>query len=116
MWTALGEAVPPIRDQVVITSKFGWNIDQETGQRRPGRNSRPDQMRRVVDGILQRLRTDRMSKRPGIWALILRATAIWLAILIAVNSASFMISGHGAPWFLLPIGAFVLALGMMTVT
>lgn len=27
----LGEAVEPIRDRVVITSKFGWNIDQETG-------------------------------------------------------------------------------------
>ena len=27
--------------EVVITSKFGWNIDQETGQRRPGLNSRP---------------------------------------------------------------------------
>ncbi|WP_024352790.1 aldo/keto reductase [Brevundimonas naejangsanensis] len=56
----LGEAVAPIRDQVVITSKFGWNIDQETGQRRPGRNSRPDHVRRVVDGMLQRLRTDRI--------------------------------------------------------
>lgn len=56
----LGEAVAPIRDRVVITSKFGWNIDQETGQRRPGRNSRPDHVRRVVDGMLQRLKTDRI--------------------------------------------------------
>ena len=56
----LGEAVEPIRDRVVITSKFGWNIDQETGQRRPGRNSRPDHVRRVVDGMLQRLKTDRI--------------------------------------------------------
>jgi aryl-alcohol dehydrogenase-like predicted oxidoreductase len=56
----LGEAVAPIRDQVVITSKFGWNIDQETGQRRPGRNSQPDHVRRVVDGMLQRLKTDRI--------------------------------------------------------
>ena len=56
----LGEAVTPIRDRVVITSKFGWNIDQETGQRRPGRNSRPDHVRRVVDGMLQRLKTDRI--------------------------------------------------------
>ena len=45
---------------MVITSKFGWNIDQETGQRRPGRNSRPDHVRRVVDGMLQRLKTDRI--------------------------------------------------------
>lgn len=56
----LGEAVAPIRDRVVIASKFGWNIDQETGQRRPGLNSRPDHVRRVVDGMLQRLRTDRI--------------------------------------------------------
>jgi len=56
----LGEAVEPIRDRVVITSKFGWNIDQETGQRRPGRNSRPDHVRRVVDGMLHRLKTDRI--------------------------------------------------------
>lgn len=56
----LGEAVAPIRDRVTITSKFGWNIDQETGQRRPGRNSRPDHVRRVVDGMLQRLKTDRI--------------------------------------------------------
>jgi hypothetical protein len=32
----LGEGVAPFRDKVVITSKFGWNIDLETGQRRPG--------------------------------------------------------------------------------
>lgn len=56
----LGEAVAPFRDRVVITSKFGWNIDQETGERRPGRNSRPEHVRRVVDGMLKRLRTDRI--------------------------------------------------------
>lgn len=56
----LGEAVAPIRDRVAITSKFGWNIDQQTGQRRPGLNSRPDHVRRVVDGMLQRLKTDRI--------------------------------------------------------
>jgi aryl-alcohol dehydrogenase-like predicted oxidoreductase len=56
----LGEAVAPIRDRVVITSKFGWNIDQETGQRRPGLNSKPDHVRQVVDGMLQRLKTERI--------------------------------------------------------
>ena len=56
----LGEAIKPFRDRVVITSKFGWNIDQETGQRRPGRNSKPDHVRRVVDGMLRRLGTDRI--------------------------------------------------------
>ena len=56
----LGEGVAPFRDKVVITSKFGWNIDQETGQRRPGLNSRPEHVRIVVDGMLKRLRTDRI--------------------------------------------------------
>lgn len=56
----LGEAIQPFRDEVVITSKFGWNIDQETGERRPGLNSRPDHIKRVVDGMLRRLRTDRI--------------------------------------------------------
>ncbi len=56
----LGEAIQPFRNRVVITSKFGWNIDQETGQRRPGLNSKPDHVKRVVDGMLRRLRTDRI--------------------------------------------------------
>ena len=56
----LGEGVAPFRDKVVIASKFGWNIDQETGERRPGLNSRPDHIKRVVEGMLRRLRTDRI--------------------------------------------------------
>lgn len=56
----LGEAIEPFRDKVVITSKFGWNIDQETGQRRPGLNSKPAHVRLVVEGMLRRLRTDRI--------------------------------------------------------
>lgn len=38
----LGEGVAPFRDQVAITSKFGWDIDLETGQTIGGLNSRPD--------------------------------------------------------------------------
>jgi aryl-alcohol dehydrogenase-like predicted oxidoreductase len=45
---------------VVIASKFGFDIDVQTGQRRGGPNSRPDHIRRAVDGMLQRLRTDRI--------------------------------------------------------
>jgi aryl-alcohol dehydrogenase-like predicted oxidoreductase len=56
----LGEGVAPFRDKVVITSKFGWNIDQETGERRPGLNSRPSHIKVVVEGMLKRLRTDRI--------------------------------------------------------
>lgn len=54
----LGEAIAPFRDQVKITSKFGWNIDSETGARSPGFNSRPDHVKRAVEGMLKRLRTD----------------------------------------------------------
>jgi aryl-alcohol dehydrogenase-like predicted oxidoreductase len=56
----LGEAIQPFRDKVVITSKFGWNIDPQTGVRGPGRNSKPDHIKRVVDSMLKRLRTDRI--------------------------------------------------------
>src|SRR5208283_3871885 len=54
----VGEALQPVRDQVVIATKFGWNIDPETGERRPGLNSRPDHITRAVDGMLKRLKTD----------------------------------------------------------
>ncbi|RYG63930.1 aldo/keto reductase [bacterium] len=56
----LGEGIAPFRDKVAITSKFGWNIDLETGQRRPGLNSQPDHIKLAVDGMLKRLRTDRI--------------------------------------------------------
>jgi aryl-alcohol dehydrogenase-like predicted oxidoreductase len=56
----LGEGIAPFRDKVVIASKFGWNIDQETGERRPGLNSRPDHIKVVVAGMLKRLKTDRI--------------------------------------------------------
>ena len=56
----LGEGVAPFRDRVVITSKFGWNIDLETGERHPGLNSRPDHIKLAVEGMLKRLRTDRV--------------------------------------------------------
>ncbi|RKH09429.1 aldo/keto reductase [Corallococcus praedator] len=56
----LGEGVAPFRDKVVIASKFGWNIDLETGERRPGLNSRPDHIKLAVEGMLKRLRTDRI--------------------------------------------------------
>jgi aryl-alcohol dehydrogenase-like predicted oxidoreductase len=56
----LGEAIAPFRDKVVIETKFGWNIDQVTGKRLPGHNSKPEQIRIVVEAMLKRLRTDRI--------------------------------------------------------
>ena len=54
----LGEAVEPFRDQVVIATKFGFDMSLETGARTGGLNSRPDHIRAVVDAMLKRLRTD----------------------------------------------------------
>lgn len=56
----LGEALQSVRNQVVIGTKFGFDIDPDTGQRRPGLNSQPDHIKRVVEGMLKRLRTDRI--------------------------------------------------------
>jgi aryl-alcohol dehydrogenase-like predicted oxidoreductase len=56
----VGEALAPIRKRVVIATKFGWNIDPETGERRPGLNSRPEHIKAATEGMLKRLRTDRI--------------------------------------------------------
>lgn len=60
-WTneeLVGEALRPIREHVVIATKFGFNIDPDTGKRSPGVNSRPEQVRRAVEGSLKRLRVE----------------------------------------------------------
>lgn len=56
----LGEALQPIRDQVVIATKFGFDIDLQSGERRGGTNSRPEHIKAAVEGCLKRLRTDRI--------------------------------------------------------
>ena len=54
----VGEALEPIRDQVIIATKFGFDIDPQTGKRGPGTNSKPEHIRAAVDAMLKRLRTD----------------------------------------------------------
>ncbi len=54
----LGEALQPIRDKVVIATKFGFDIDLQTGARTGGTNSRPDHIKLVAEASLKRLRTD----------------------------------------------------------
>ena len=56
----LGEGVAPFRDKIAIATKFGFDIDFETGARRGGVNSRPDHITLVVEAMLKRLRTDRI--------------------------------------------------------
>jgi aryl-alcohol dehydrogenase-like predicted oxidoreductase len=60
-WTneeMFGEAFAPVRREVKIATKFGWDIDPGTGEHRGGLNSRPEQIRRAAEGSLKRLRTD----------------------------------------------------------
>lgn len=60
-WTneeMVGEAFSGMRSKVKIATKFGWNIDQTTGEHLGGVNSRPEQIRSAVEGSLKRLGTD----------------------------------------------------------
>src|ERR1700716_4070927 len=52
----VGEALAPLREQVVIATKFGFDIDAETGQRRGGVNSRPEHIKQAAEGSLKRLK------------------------------------------------------------
>lgn len=54
----LGEALLPVRGQVVIATKFGFDIDPVTGARSGGVNSRPEHIRQMVEASLKRLKTD----------------------------------------------------------
>ncbi len=53
----LGEALEPLRDRVVIATKFGFDLTRDPASG-PGTNSRPEQIRAVCDAALKRLRTD----------------------------------------------------------
>ena len=55
----VGEALEPVRDQVVIATKFGFDLARDPASG-PGTDSRPDHIRDVVDASLKRLRTDRI--------------------------------------------------------
>ncbi len=54
----LGEALKPVRDQVVIATKFGWDIDPTTGKFSGGLNSRPEHIQAVAEASLKRLGTE----------------------------------------------------------
>jgi aryl-alcohol dehydrogenase-like predicted oxidoreductase len=53
----VGEAIAPLRDRVVVATKFGWNI---VDGRMQGTDSRPEQIRRVADASLKRLGVERI--------------------------------------------------------
>jgi aryl-alcohol dehydrogenase-like predicted oxidoreductase len=54
----VGEALAPFRGQVVIATKFGFDLDPKTAQRRGGLNSRPEHIREVAEASLKRLQVD----------------------------------------------------------
>ncbi len=56
----LGEAVAPFRKDVQLATKFGFNVDPETGAWDFSVNSRPAHLKRAVEGSLRRLGTDRV--------------------------------------------------------
>ena len=45
----VGEALQPIREEVLIATKFGFDIDLETGKRGPGTNSRPEHIKAAAE-------------------------------------------------------------------
>jgi aryl-alcohol dehydrogenase-like predicted oxidoreductase len=54
----VGEALAPFKGQVAIATKFGFAIDQVSGQNPGGLNSRPERIRAVAEGSLKRLRVE----------------------------------------------------------
>src|SRR5918911_2023137 len=55
----VGEALAPVREQVIIATKFGFNIDDAgTQHQTPPLNSRPEHIKQVAEASLKRLKTD----------------------------------------------------------
>ncbi|NBJ10675.1 aldo/keto reductase [Microvirga arsenatis] len=54
----VGEALAPVRSQVVVATKFSFELDPATKERRGGVNSRPEHIKAVADASLKRLNTD----------------------------------------------------------
>jgi aryl-alcohol dehydrogenase-like predicted oxidoreductase len=77
----VGEALMPLRDQVKIATKFGWDIDPDTGVHHGGVNSRPTHIRAAVDGSLRRLKSDSSRGASTEWGdhAALADRSFWLA-------------------------------------
>jgi aryl-alcohol dehydrogenase-like predicted oxidoreductase len=54
----VGDALSPLRDQVVIATKFGFNLNPDGSPGWQGLNSRPEHIKQAVEGSLKRLKTD----------------------------------------------------------
>jgi aryl-alcohol dehydrogenase-like predicted oxidoreductase len=58
----VGEALAPFRGRVAIATKFGWDIDPETGERRGGLNSRLDHIKQVAAASARRLKVEAIDR------------------------------------------------------
>src|SRR5882672_7023013 len=54
----VGEALAPVRDQVVIATKFGWEPNPQDGGKWSALNSRPEHIREALEGSLKRLKVE----------------------------------------------------------
>jgi aryl-alcohol dehydrogenase-like predicted oxidoreductase len=54
----VGEALQPVRDKVIIATKFGFNLDPTGKERWTGLNSKPEHIKEVAEASLKRLKTD----------------------------------------------------------
>src|ERR1700759_580188 len=54
----VGDAIAPIRDKVIIATKFGFQFDSQQEPHPSGLNSRPEYIMQTVEGSLKRLRVD----------------------------------------------------------
>lgn len=54
----VGKALAPVRDKVVIATKFGWELSADPSLQSRGLNSRPDHIKKVADASLRRLKAD----------------------------------------------------------
>jgi aryl-alcohol dehydrogenase-like predicted oxidoreductase len=54
----VGEALAPVRDQVVIATKFGWEANPQDGGKWSALNSRPEHIREALEGSLKRLKVE----------------------------------------------------------
>jgi len=72
----VGEALAPVRDEVVISTKFGFQFDT-TDPHPTGLNSRPDYIKETVEASLKRLRTDRLTSCISIVSILPCRLKMW---------------------------------------
>src|SRR6202008_2477201 len=100
-WTneaLLGEALAPVRNEVVIATKFGFDVDPTTSESR-GLNSQPEHIKRVTDAMLRRLGTNQIDlpHQPRVDPIVpIVAAAVAVKDLIAAGKVRHFILSEAA--------------------